>query len=60
MPAEIMLRNGELLTEEEILEGFCLLAESESSFPLLSRDDRLKSLVALAFRAADFGNEEDS
>lgn len=59
MPAEIMLRNGELLTEDEILEGFVLLAESESSFPMLSRDDRLKALVALAFRAADFAPEEE-
>jgi hypothetical protein len=49
----LILPSGESLTAEEILEGFALLAEHEASFPLLSRDDRLKAAIALAFEAVD-------
>jgi hypothetical protein len=50
---QIWLASGEVLTAEEILEGFALLAAHEATFPLLSRDDRLKAALALAFEAVD-------
>jgi hypothetical protein len=55
---QIWLRNGEVLSAAEILEGFALLAAHEATFPLLSRDDRLKAAIALAFEAVD--KQEDA
>lgn len=50
----VMLSSGEILTAQEILEGFMLLAKREAPFPLLGRDDLLKAAIALAFNACDF------
>ena len=50
---QVWLRSGEVLTAEEVLEGFVVLASSQATFPLLSRDDRIKAAIALAFEAVD-------
>jgi hypothetical protein len=50
----LILPSGESITAAEVLEGFALLAKHEATFPLLSRDDKLKAAIALAFEAVDY------
>lgn len=54
---ELVLSTGESVCARDVLEGFVLLAQHEATFPLLSRDDKLKAAISLAFEAVD-GEEE--
>jgi hypothetical protein len=54
---EIILHSGETLTAAELAEGFALLAESQSVWPLLTPADRLKARIALAFELAALADE---
>jgi hypothetical protein len=56
---QVWLASGEVLTAAEVLEGFVRLAMADAAFPILSRDDRLKAAIALAFSAVDAFEENE-
>lgn len=54
----VMLANGEVLTAGEVFEGFMLLAARDATFPLLSREDKIKAAIAMLFIALDMTDPE--
>jgi len=51
--SEIILQSGEALTQEEVLEGFALLAASRASFPLLGPEDARHAFITLMLESLD-------
>lgn len=54
----IILKNGESLNEEEIMEGILLLARNRAAFPLLTSRDKINAVIDLALDALDFDDEQ--
>ena len=54
----IILRSGESLTWEEVLEAFLLLARAEAHFPILSAHDAHLGCLMLIPDLLDYNEQE--
>ena len=59
MVQNIILRSGEALTREEVMEAFLLLARAEAQFPFLTQHDIHLGCLMLIPDLLDFNEQED-